>query len=200
MDNSSFSDFTPNIIFDNVKNDGNSKSNFEKCSSKLGQDGLAKFETIKFKEGTQNKTARIVFKSDRTTSSKETIEIESLPSESFIVITNERQFKDSSRRLLQKYAFSKEEKTSWAFFANNLQIHYLSATKQRLSAFTRPLSTMDLNYIHSHYFKKEDFVTKSGLKTFWEWFGPILHKIKYQKHGLDMWCKGYFFPKKNYFQ
>ena len=118
--------------------------------------------------------------------------IESSPTEPFIVMTNESQFGESAMKLLKKAAFVKEEKTSWPCFANYLQIHFLSATRQTFSEIKRPITMFDFEYIRSNYFKEKD-VEAESFKEFWKWFGKVLHKIRHQKPVPEMWNTGLIF-------
>lgn len=122
-----------------------------------------------------------------------TMEVESTSTEPFVVMTNESQFSDSAMKLVKKAAFNKDTSTTWANFANQLQVHYLSATRQSATSDHRPLSLFDLNYIHKAHFKEKDVIVEDDFKEFWKWFGKVLHKIRHQKPIPELWAKGHIF-------
>jgi len=72
------------------------------------------------------------------------------------------------------------------------------ATKQDLQKPRRPLSLQDLNYIFHIKFAhdnslipaKDTMITEKQFDKFWEWFGPGLHKIRYQRHLCPLWERG----------
>jgi hypothetical protein len=40
-------------------------------------------------------------------------------------------------------------------------------------------------------FDAKPTITQNDFDKFWEWFGPLLHKIRYQRHMCALWTKGY---------
>eukprot|EP01091_Cochliopodium_minus_P013827 TRINITY_DN4553_c0_g1_i1.p1 TRINITY_DN4553_c0_g1~~TRINITY_DN4553_c0_g1_i1.p1 ORF type:complete len:780 (+),score=217.52 TRINITY_DN4553_c0_g1_i1:137-2476(+) len=188
---------TANVVFENFKQA--SANSIINGSAHL-VDGVAKFNNLRFPKGTGVKMVRLNFKSQVTitmTVENQTFTntqvIESTPTEPFIVMTNESQFGDSAMKLLKKSAFFKEEKTTWAYFANNLQLHYLSATRQTPNEIQRPLSLYDFDYIKTNFFKDKQEVDGDSFKELWKWFGKVLHKIRHQKPIPEMWNSGLIF-------
>ncbi len=143
--------------------------------------------------------------------------IESDGSKPFIVKTNENQWEESEGILLKTDAFGTHNEVPWYKFVNALQKRYLLATKQDLQKPARPLSVQDINYIfhikftgpsHSKSFNdavinsivlmcsivhlpsKDSVITVKQYEQFWDWFGPGLHKIRYQRHMCPLWVRG----------
>jgi hypothetical protein len=125
--------------------------------------------------------------------------VESDGSKPFIVKTNENQWEESEGILLKTDAFGSQNEVPWYKFVNSLQKRYLLATKQDLQKPARPLSVQDINYIfhikftgpsHMHLPSKDSVITVKQYEHFWGWFGPGLHKIRYQRHMCPLWVRG----------
>jgi len=123
--------------------------------------------------------------------STHTITIESNTTNPIVVKTNENQWYEAEGILLKKTAFAGQLDISWKRFSNWLQRRYLRATKQNLSAPARPLTCHDMVYLHSTKFANKPMISQGDFDKFWEWFGPLLHKIRYQRHICSLWTKGY---------
>jgi len=126
----------------------------ENESSKLGEGHKARF-SIKFLTGTQKSCATLKF-GIQIKVSNQTLSLESNPSSPFIVITNECQYEESDRLLLQAATFRNAEQTYWALFANHLQRHFLKATRQDLLKPNRYLTHYELQYLKEKFFGKDD--------------------------------------------
>jgi len=142
------------------------------------------------------------------------IMLESQCSQPFIVITNENQFEESNGNLLKYLAFRGKPDTPWTKFANELQRHFVQATKQdgsspqpattsapmsasaAASAATpenlpvRPLSVHDLEYIHNRFFAGRPVISVSQFDQFWAWFGKILQRMRSTRQICGMWRDG----------
>lgn len=68
---------------------------------------------------------------------------------------------------------------------------YLMATRQNIHAPVRPFNTYDFSYLHNLKFDNSPVITQKQYDSFWTWFGPILHKIRYQRHICSLWTRGY---------
>lgn len=77
---------------------------------------------------------------------------------------------------------------------NYFQRHYLKTTKQTTDKITRPLHMKDFEYLLRAKFKQGvemKILTEKNFLIFWDWIGPGLKKIRYQKHLLWMFENGY---------
>jgi len=142
------------------------------------------------------------------------IMLESQCSNPFIVITNENQYEESNGSLLKYLAFGVKNDTPWTHFANELQRHFVQATKQdgstpqvlpvatpisaaaAAAALTpenlpiRPLSVHDLEYIHNRFFAGRPVIAVSQFDQFWAWFGKILQRMRSTRQICGMWRDG----------
>jgi len=78
----------------------------------------------------------------------------------------------------------------WPLFANTIQSYFLKATRQDLDAPVRPLSPHDMHYIHINFFASRTHVDHKSYQRFWEWFGKVLQKLRYQRHWVTLWNLG----------
>jgi len=124
-----------------------------------------------------------------------TFTIESNESAPIIVKTNENQYTEAEGILLKHEVFGNYEKSTWCRFANSFQKRYLLATKQEKQRPKRPLTIQDLLYIYSIKFSpyqpnEQTTITTQNYEIFWNWFGPVLYRIRYQRHLLILWLSG----------
>lgn len=167
------------------------------------QNNVAVFNDLIFPNGTRKKTIRLKFSVDvqmqLPNGSSFGATLESNLSQPFIVKTNENQWEESEGILLKYESFGNALQTSWCQFANALQKRYLAATRQDIQKPIRPLSVQDINYLYQLKFSmssqaiyptKDTLITTEQFDRFWEWFGPALQKIRYQRHLCPMWTKG----------
>ena len=163
--------------------------------------GIANFEELRFSKGTGVKIVRLVFTCRAKAPSTLEIpgagsefELESNPTEPFIVMTNESQFSDSAKKLLDLAVFGEsDDPVPWLRFANHLQLHYLTSTRQNLSKIVRPLTKADLAYIWQLKFKQAKQVSPALFNDFWGWFGKLVHVLRHQKPVPELWEKGLIF-------
>lgn len=133
----------------------------------MDDNDIVRFTDLRFSKGSRKKMMRIQFFAEvqyvKINGQIGTQMLESDTSQSFIILTNENQWKDSECHLLRKHMFELQgSEISWwrvcSFtssllfsnrflhkfpllqFANTLQIHYLRATRQDPTNCTRPLS------------------------------------------------------------
>lgn len=152
-----------------------------------------------FLSGTRKDVAQFVFSVNLETNvSDRVLSLSSPPSRPFIVITNECQYADSSGILFLKDVFEYQwgkpmNELPWPFFANSIQHYFLKATRQDLKYPIRGLSRRDLNYISQFYFSSSLSICRKPFQSFWNWFGKVLHKLRYQRHTALLWSKGLFY-------
>ncbi|KAL6066876.1 Signal transducer and activator of transcription, variant 2 [Balamuthia mandrillaris] len=152
----------------------------------------AKF-ALKFRNGTRKYPVRLRFGIQLQLHHQgvaQTVTVESNGSRSFIVITNECQWEESEGVLLKKDAFGEQLEVPWAQFANVLQRHFLRATRQDLVRPTRCLSQFDFDYLNRKFFGGQSMVTQKAYDNFWNWFGKVLQKLRYQRHICPLWQTG----------
>jgi hypothetical protein len=69
--------------------------------------------------------------------------------------------------------------------------YYLMATRQSTQAPIRLLTPYDFEYLHQLKFENSARVNQKQFDSFWLWVGPMLHKIRYQRHICSLWTRGY---------
>lgn len=180
------------------------------CKSKTGSatctgnqaeftDGVAEFSTLAFTVGTRKKPVQLKFVVDVYTTDNITIPIESNVSEKIIIKTNENQYTESEGILLKHEIFTgMSDSATWFRFANSFQNRYVLATKQDRQRPKRPLSPQDLFYIYLSKFSTQStlpnektMISGNAYDAFWNWFGPVLYRLRYQRHLLPLWLSGY---------
>ncbi|KAH3762635.1 transcriptional repressor [Pelomyxa schiedti] len=144
--------------------------------------------TLKMTAGTRKTPAFLKFtgKADYVGGS---VGLESQLSKPFVVITNECQYEESDGTLLKKVAFGQSMEIPWPLFANHLQLHFARSTRQDFSSPERCLSPLDLNYLHTKFFGGK-MISQAQFDTFWNWFGKVLQRVRYQRHISQMWKEG----------
>lgn len=174
-------------------------SGLENTDKPFNRDGVAMFNDLKFPSGTRLKTVRLRFAAkvavlDETTSKPLVMHLETVdPSNPILVKTNENQWGEAEGMLLKHSIFeNSHQQAPWFRFVNWLQRRYLMATKQNLTSPARPLTPEDLLYIGRLKFgsTQPTVITAAQFEAFWEWFGPTLHKIRYQRHLCTLWTSG----------
>eukprot|EP01105_Mastigella_eilhardi_P017367 TRINITY_DN3994_c0_g1_i2.p1 TRINITY_DN3994_c0_g1~~TRINITY_DN3994_c0_g1_i2.p1 ORF type:complete len:539 (-),score=108.29 TRINITY_DN3994_c0_g1_i2:67-1560(-) len=145
---------------------------------------------LKMTAGTRKSPACIKFSASGITPGGSHVTLETQPTKPFIVITNDCQYDKSDGLLLKKIAFGVSSEIPWVQFANHLQWHYIRATRQDFLAPDRFLTPADLDYLHTKFFDKREKVAQSQFENFWNWFGKLLQKLRYQRHICSMWRGG----------
>eukprot|EP01101_Sappina_pedata_P004071 TRINITY_DN1668_c0_g1_i1.p1 TRINITY_DN1668_c0_g1~~TRINITY_DN1668_c0_g1_i1.p1 ORF type:complete len:748 (+),score=213.61 TRINITY_DN1668_c0_g1_i1:65-2245(+) len=146
---------------------------------------------MKFQSGTRKNIVSLRFAMQiQTTNSTSPVVLESQHSSPFIVITNECQWDESEGLLMKKAAYGDHNEIEWPYFANLLQKHFLRSTRQDPVRPVRPLSLSDFDYIHQKIFESQDLVCLQNFDTFWNWFGKIIQKLRYQRHICTLWQTG----------
>jgi len=80
-------------------------------------------------------------------------------------------------------------------FCNCLQRHYIEASKQSPDSPTRTLGRSEFLFLFQKKLGKNfddpnTIITQKDFDNFWNWFGPVLQKIRYCKFLLPMWNQG----------
>lgn len=150
--------------------------------------GIARFP-LRFPVGTRKSVVHIKFQMPLGAGpSAPTVESEM--SDPLIIITNECQWEGSLGTLIKKHAFGGKLEIPWPLFANTLQHYFLIATRQDLGHPKRPLSTFDFDYLHKKFFGYRASVTQTSFDKFWEWFGKIVHTLRFTRHVCSLWQAG----------
>jgi hypothetical protein len=55
----------------------------------------------------------------------------------------------------------------------------------------RGLSKEDIDYLHARFFERRRNVTVAMFQRFWDWFGPVLHSLRYRRHMATLWASGF---------
>eukprot|EP00179_Madagascaria_erythrocladioides_P031893 CAMPEP_0198327408 /NCGR_PEP_ID=MMETSP1450-20131203/14683_1 /TAXON_ID=753684 ORGANISM="Madagascaria erythrocladiodes, Strain CCMP3234" /NCGR_SAMPLE_ID=MMETSP1450 /ASSEMBLY_ACC=CAM_ASM_001115 /LENGTH=314 /DNA_ID=CAMNT_0044031455 /DNA_START=15 /DNA_END=955 /DNA_ORIENTATION=+ len=163
----------------------------------------ARFGALTFPHGTRLRTTRMTFRAQVQAAllgHTELLNLESNVSGDLVVKTNENQWDECEGILMKRSLWSSPDVTRvpWLRVCNIIQHHYLIATRQwnplgstdDQHAIDRPLLPHDLAYIHRLCFDNGDAVTQKQFEKFWLWFGPTLHKIRYQRHLCPLWRSG----------
>lgn len=108
----------------------------------------------------------------------------------FVVITNECQWEESEGLLLKKVVFGDRQEIEWPFLANIVQRHFLRATRQDLIRPTRSLSPSDFDFILNKIFGGHPMISQKSFDNFWNWFGKVVQKLRYQRHICGLWQSG----------
>jgi len=121
--------------------------------------------------------------------------IESAPTKPFISMTNTgSQWKDAAGTWLKEDLFKDSYEATIARLWNYFQKHYLTSTKQEISNIKRPLFMKDFEYLLFAKFQqgtKKQAINQKEFNWFWDWVGPGLKKIRYQKYLLWLFENGY---------
>ena len=115
------------------------------------------FDNLNFTKGSNGKKMKIKIicetnikiKGDPKFIKKEIISVETNP---FFILTNEKQYSKYQGKLFKNDTFQENEKISFTFFANKLQIHFLKSIKKDDKSDFRCLSKFDLLYLKKRFF------------------------------------------------
>jgi hypothetical protein len=134
-----------NITGKLLENDSESLDEFQRT---------AKFH-LKFLNGSRISFANVKF-AVQVQVAGQSVTLESLPSNPFVIITNESQYNKSDGMLLKIETFGaqSEASTSWPSLANKLHRYFLRATRQDLVKPQRFLSRQEILYMNQKFFGK----------------------------------------------
>lgn len=155
------------------------------CSGSTGEldeNGVLVFENLRFAKGSTLKIVNL-----RIYVNSSSLEVTTEP---FIVKSNEGQWYNSERIILEEMLFNSKKKIPRVRFCNLLQKWYISATKQNFDAHCVPLTREDFDYFFTNKFGSKNEISIYEFKNFWTWFGPIMHKVRYQSKLKEMWTRG----------
>eukprot|EP01125_Pyxidicula_operculata_P019847 TRINITY_DN721_c4_g2_i2.p1 TRINITY_DN721_c4_g2~~TRINITY_DN721_c4_g2_i2.p1 ORF type:complete len:724 (+),score=272.31 TRINITY_DN721_c4_g2_i2:304-2172(+) len=168
-----------------------SKKPIENGSSKLDSfQKQAIFNNMKVNVSTRMTMVSVKFNVDVTSADSKTV-VESPTSYPFIVITNESQWVEAASKVIIAESFpSGQSQVPWAEFANTLQIHFLSATRQDCSMPERPLQFYEIKWFHQKINGCSPMITQQQSLNFLSWFGNIVRTIRFKRHIIHLWCLG----------
>ncbi len=103
------------------------------------------------------------------------------------------QFDEALGQLLQHHIYGERGEAAPAgAVCNELQTAYLRATRQHPADPARPLSPFDFRYMLQLHCKTPTpaTVTRKEFAALWEWFGPIVSRIRHDKAIGQLWTQG----------
>jgi hypothetical protein len=126
------------------------------------------------------------------------VQVVSPDSKPFIVITNECQYGETFGILFQKDVFhhqwgEAQSEIPWPLFANSIQRYFIRSSRQDPVSPKRGLSVYDLEHIQAHFFASSPLVDLKSSQKFWDWYGKVLHRLRYQRHVAALWMEGLIF-------
>jgi hypothetical protein len=180
------------------------KTPFDIDSIPIDPSTLAATVRPTFLSGTRNDVAQLKFSiqlrlaalyGGSMSANSVTLEASSPESAPFIILTSESQLARAVDILFHRDAFHyywgrPTTSIPWPLYVNFLQYYFAKATRQPLDIPVRPLSPADIRYFHSHFFNFDPNVDSASSQKFWEWFGVVLQKLRYQKHWLSLFFTG----------
>lgn len=132
----------------------------------------------------------ITTKSSNHSHNEIVLSLESPISNPFVVMTHESQWTGCVRLLLFLECFPDvNTQLPWIQFANILQFFFVESIS-KVEKPQRPLSVSELYYLHATAFGAMNTISKSQFETFWRWFGPSVHRLRFQKTVADLWRLG----------
>ena len=114
-------------------------------------------------------------------------------SSELVVTTNECQWEEAEGMLLLRDCFRTIQNVPWTVFCNFLQFHFLLATRQDVDNPVRWLEFSDFCYFHQTFFKSAATVSQRTFIGWWQWFGAILQRLRFQKHVGSLWKQGHLY-------
>jgi len=179
----------------NIGNNKKQTSPMKGHEEKFSTDGTVAFRSLKFTVGTGCKAVQIKFRTILNRKNQK-FQFESDPSESFIVMTNTKQWAEAQGILTKRELFKESSEVTAQYFANVIQMLYIQASRQDARKAFRPLGPSDFRFLFENKilkpFSYNQLVNQTDFDRLWSWFGPVLQKIRYQKFLLPMWTGGLF--------
>eukprot|EP01126_Amoeba_proteus_P009011 TRINITY_DN13424_c0_g1_i1.p1 TRINITY_DN13424_c0_g1~~TRINITY_DN13424_c0_g1_i1.p1 ORF type:complete len:543 (+),score=125.57 TRINITY_DN13424_c0_g1_i1:140-1630(+) len=159
------------------------------------ENGLATFEDLKFSSGTFPHPIRLKFRASFTIclgNRKVSKTVESASTRPYISMTNTgSQWKDAAGTWLKEDCFGDAYEVSLPCLWNYFQKHFLQALKQDVVNPRRGLQYRDFQYMIKARGLNKPTINQKEFQKFWEWIGPAIKKIRYQKHLLWMYEQGF---------
>jgi len=157
------------------------------------ENGLALFDKLVFNVGTNCRPVQLKFKLSLSIGSN-VFQVESLPCDPCIAITNTKQWEEAQGILLKKDIFSGRAEIPVALFCNSIQMSFMRAIRQDPMKVRRILSLDDFQFFITTKLGKpfilSENLTGKDFDRFWEWFGPILQKMHHHKIYVQLWMTG----------
>jgi len=171
-------------------NESKTKSDLENHVAKLDHYSKnATFDGIKVNASSRISTVHLRFSLGLAVNGKTEV-IESPLSKPFIVITHENQWIEAATKLVICEAFKGKVHIPWAQFANTLQSHFMSSTRQHFLLSDRPLMTYEMRYFHTNFLQESPNVTQQQATKFLLWFGNVERTIRFKRHVYALWSHG----------
>jgi len=164
---------------------------------KNGDEFIVRFVDIKFSHATYPNLVSIKFLATvalTIDSQVHTKTIESLPSRKFVCLSNQgSQWKEGYGMWMKEKIFQNTHKeVSLPRLFNHFQNYYLDATKQSPNYPNRPLELSEFTFILNSSFQENlETMRDADWSLFWDWIGPALKKIRFQKHLAPMFEEGF---------
>lgn len=119
-------------------------------------------------------------------------QVESAPSNAYVVTTHDSQWEGCEGALLRREVFGNaaQREAPWMHFCNALQRRFLVATRQELLRPVRPLSAYDLHYLGAKFFGGRPAVAPRLFDDFWAWFGKCMQQLRFARHIAALWRHG----------
>eukprot|EP01127_Copromyxa_protea_P021513 TRINITY_DN740_c0_g1_i1.p1 TRINITY_DN740_c0_g1~~TRINITY_DN740_c0_g1_i1.p1 ORF type:complete len:503 (+),score=66.74 TRINITY_DN740_c0_g1_i1:332-1840(+) len=173
-------------------------SEFENQRTLFKENGMVTFSDLKFSSGTFPNLIRLKFRTTVNVTigqNKFTKTIESPHTRPFISMTNTgSQWKDAAGTWMKEDCFGDSYEVTLPWFWNYFQKHFLAATKQDPQSVKRCLYLRDLSFMLQAKFGQgleKQTINQKEFQQLWDWVGPSIKKIRYQKHMLWMFEQGF---------
>jgi hypothetical protein len=159
------------------------------------------FYNMKYEKGSKGEVLRLCVEVEiswkiKGNNTVKTLIIKTNLTNPFVIMTNESQLRLQSLNLLNELSIKGMDSTGWDQIVNEIQVMFLRATRQEISPIKRLLSLKDIKYIRLKWFDNtvNRIITENlprKIQLFWNWFGQVVHTIRYNKIVLDFWCNEY---------
>jgi hypothetical protein len=157
------------------------------------ENGVALFDKLVFNVGTNCRPVQLKFRLSLGMGTS-IFQVESLPCDPCISITNTKQWEEAQGILLKKDIFSGRAEIPVPLFCNTIQMSFMKAIRQDPMKVRRILSIDDFQFFLTSKlgkpFQMQENLTGKDFDRFWEWFGPILQKMHHHKIYVQLWMTG----------
>lgn len=157
------------------------------------ENGVALFDKLIFNVGTNCRPVQLKFRLSVSMGTS-IFQVESLPCDPCISITNTKQWEEAQGILLKKDIFSGRAEIPVPLFCNTIQMSFMKAIRQDPMKVRRILSLEDFQFFLTSKlgkpFQMQESLTGKDFDRFWEWFGPILQKMHHHKIYVQLWMTG----------
>lgn len=159
----------------------------------FAQQGRVQFTEFKFSKPTRQKLVRLVFETNVTFSNGKKATVKSAPTYPLLVYSHQKQHQASYLSLLLHYAFPKgPDETTWPTFVNTFNEIMCSQLLSETAPRVVGLGSTDLEFICSKYFGgSRNTVSRAGVTEFFEFAGPFLFALCFNRDYVLMWEEGY---------